>query len=76
MRTLLRVYLENNGAQGSWDHITSQIGMFSFIGLSEAQCEAMVKQHHIHMAKNGRISVSGLTNANIPYIASCIKDVK
>ena len=45
MRVLLKENLEKVGAKsstGSWDHITTQIGMFSFTGLTTAQSEAMV----------------------------------
>jgi aspartate/tyrosine/aromatic aminotransferase len=36
MRKLLRGALEKVGAKGSWDHVTNQIGMFSFTGLTVA----------------------------------------
>ena len=75
MRILLRKELENIKAPGTWDHVTTQIGMFSFTGLTVKQSEAMVDKHHIYMTKNGRISICGLTRANIPYVAQCIKDV-
>jgi len=61
MRVLLRQNLEQLGTKGSWNHVTNQIGMFTFTGLSVKQSEAMVKEHHIYMTKNGRISVAGLT---------------
>lgn len=61
MRTALRAALEKNGAKGTWDHITTQIGMFSFTGLTAKQCEQMIKKHHIYLTKNGRISIAGLT---------------
>lgn len=75
MRTLLRKNLEDIGAKGSWKHVTEQIGMFSFTGLTVKQSEQMVKKHHIYMTKNGRISVAGLTSANVGYVANAIKDV-
>jgi aspartate aminotransferase len=75
MRKLLRGHLERNGARGTWDHVTTQIGMFSFTGLSVKQSEAMVKKHHIYMTKNGRISIAGLTQHNCEYVANAIKDV-
>jgi aspartate/tyrosine/aromatic aminotransferase len=75
MRVLLRKSLENNGAKGDWSHITTQIGMFSFTGLSVKQSEAMVSKHHVYMTKNGRISVAGLTVKNCAYVANAIKDV-
>lgn len=75
MRQLLRQNLEQIGARGTWDHVTTQIGMFSFTGLTPKQSDAMVKKHHIYMTKNGRISVAGLTKGNVPYVARAIKDV-
>ena len=75
MRTLLRSTLERIGAKGTWEHVTKQIGMFSFTGLSLKQSEAMVKEHEIYMTKNGRISVAGLTSSNVEYVAKCMKDV-
>lgn len=75
MRKLLRENLEKIGAPGTWNHVTDQIGMFSFTGLTPAQSQAMVKEHSIYMTNNGRISVCGLTQANVGYVAQCIKDV-
>lgn len=75
MRALLKANLIKVGAKGNWDHITNQIGMFSFTGLTLKQSEAMVKKHHIYMTKNGRISICGLTKANSEYVAKCMKDV-
>jgi len=34
MRQLLRQSLEQIGTKGTWDHVTNQIGMFSFTGLT------------------------------------------
>lgn len=34
MRSQLRSKLEALGTPGTWDHITQQIGMFSFTGLN------------------------------------------
>ena len=63
------------GTPGTWNHVTDQIGMFSFTGLSEAQSTAMLEKHHIYMTKIGRISVAGLTTKNVQYVADAIKDV-
>ena len=75
MRTALRSSLERIGTPGTWDHVTKQIGMFSFTGLTPAQSKAMASKHHVYMTANGRISVAGLTNANVDYVARAIKDV-
>lgn len=34
MRTALRAKLEELGTPGTWEHITTQIGMFSYTGLT------------------------------------------
>jgi aspartate/tyrosine/aromatic aminotransferase len=63
------------GTPGSWTHITSQIGMFSFTGLSPAQSKAMVDKHHVYMLGNGRISMAGVTSKNVKYMTAAIDDV-
>ncbi len=75
MRKALRAAIEKKGVKGDWSHITTQIGMFSFTGLTVKQSEAMVKKHSIYMTKNGRISVCGITTKNVDHIAESIKDV-
>ena len=75
MRLALRKSIEAKGVKGDWSHITTQIGMFSFTGLTVKQSETMVKKHSIYMTKNGRISVCGITTKNVDYVADCIKDV-
>jgi len=72
MRAGLRQRLEKLGTPGDWSHITSQIGMFSYTGLSPSQCEFLIKEKHIYLLKSGRISMCGLTPSNIDYVASSI----
>jgi aspartate/tyrosine/aromatic aminotransferase len=60
---------------GTWNHVTDQIGMFSFTGLSPDQCKQMVEKHHIYMLGNGRVSMAGVTSGNVKYIAAAIDDV-
>ena len=75
MRAALRGAIEKKGVKGDWSHITTQIGMFSFTGLTPSQSKAMVEKHSIYMTNNGRISVCGITTKNVDYIAECIKTV-
>merc|ERR1711988_2057698 len=75
MRTALRSALEEKGTPGTWNHITDQIGMFSFTGLTAPQVERMVNEFHIYMTKDGRISVAGLNPNNVNYVAECIDKV-
>jgi len=75
MRDALRTELESLGTPGTWNHITDQIGMFSYTGLDQAQVERMVKEFHVYMTKDGRISVAGLNPNNVNYVADSIDAV-
>ncbi|KAK4121619.1 PLP-dependent transferase [Parathielavia appendiculata] len=75
MRTKLRAKLEELGTPGRWNHITDQIGMFSFTGLTEAQVLKLRSDYHIYMTKNGRISMAGLNSKNVDYVASAVDKV-
>jgi aspartate aminotransferase len=72
MRAQLRAALEARSTPGTWNHITDQIGMFSFTGLTTGQVERMVNEFSIYMTKDGRISVAGLNPGNVNYVAECI----
>lgn len=75
MRTSLKSELDRLQTPGTWDHITSQIGMFSFTGLTEAQVLEIRNKWHVYMTKNGRISMAGLNTSNVKYFAEAIDDV-
>jgi len=72
MRQKLRSALEKKGTPGTWDHITTQIGMFSFTGLSPEQCACLTEKYHIYLLKSGRISLAGLNENNVEYVADAI----
>jgi aspartate aminotransferase len=75
MRKALRSKLEELKTPGTWNHITDQIGMFSFTGLSEKQVLQLREEAHIYMTKNGRISMAGLNTGNVEYVAKAINKV-
>jgi aspartate aminotransferase len=75
MRTALRKAIEAKGTPGTWNHVTDQIGMFTFTGLSKPQVERMVNEFSIYMTADGRISVAGLNPGNVEYVAECIDTV-
>ncbi|NXJ79016.1 AATC protein, partial [Trogon melanurus] len=74
MRSELRSRLESLGTPGTWNHITEQIGMFSFTGLNPKQVEYMIKEKHIYLLASGRINMSGLTTKNLDYVAKSIHE--
>eukprot|EP00918_Siedleckia_nematoides_P050752 GHVU01111142.1.p2 GENE.GHVU01111142.1~~GHVU01111142.1.p2 ORF type:complete len:502 (-),score=92.80 GHVU01111142.1:342-1847(-) len=74
VRDDLQKGLVAKGTPGDWTHITRQIGMFSYTGLTETQCRRMIDHHHIYMLLNGRISMAGLNSKNLPYVVNAIDD--
>jgi len=75
MRKSLVDALKRHGSTKNWNHITDQIGMFAFSGLTPQQVETLQTQYHIYMTKDGRISISGLNTKNVDHIAKCIHEV-
>lgn len=75
MRKALKSKLDEMGTPGTWNHITDQIGMFSFTGLNEQQVQKLREKFHIYMTKNGRISMAGLNTKNVDYFAKAVDSV-
>jgi len=75
MRSLLRSKLEELNTPGTWNHITDQIGMFCYTGLTSEQCELLMSKHHIYLLKTGRISMPGINTKNVDYVAAAFNDV-
>uniref|UniRef100_L2G3C4 Aspartate aminotransferase n=1 Tax=Colletotrichum fructicola (strain Nara gc5) TaxID=1213859 RepID=L2G3C4_COLFN len=76
MRALLKDNLEKLGSAHDWSHITSQIGMFAYTGLTPQQMDALAKDHSVYATKDGRISVAGITSGNVGRLAEAIYKVK
>jgi len=74
MRASLRQKLEELGTPGDWSHITTQIGMFSYTGLSQEMCVFLKQEKHLYLLKSGRISMCGLTSKNVDYVAKAINE--
>jgi len=75
MRAGLVKELKAAGSKRDWSHITSQIGMFCFSGLTADQVEALKNKWHVYMTKDGRISMAGVSSDKVKYLAEAIHDV-
>lgn len=75
MRKTLVWALKEAGSVHDWGHIETQIGMFAFTGLSKQMCEEMTERFSIYLTLNGRISVAGLNDSNVAYVAKAIHAV-
>jgi len=76
MRSTLKDLLVNEyGSKKNWDHITSQIGMFAFLGITPEQVERLKSEFHVYLTKDGRISVAGVTPDNVKHLAKSLHEV-
>ncbi|KAK1166545.1 aspartate aminotransferase, cytoplasmic [Acipenser oxyrinchus oxyrinchus] len=74
MRSQLKAKLQALGTPGTWEHITQQIGMFSFTGLNPNQVGYLIKEKHVYLMASGRINMCGLTTKNLDYVAESIHE--
>jgi len=69
MRQALVDNLKKCGSTRNWSHITDQIGMFCYSGLTGEQVDRLATEFSIYLVRSGRISVAGITSANVEYLA-------
>ena len=53
-----------------WNHITSQIGMFSYTGLSKEQVAHCAEEGGLFMLDTGRVSMAGMNGKNVDRVAT------
>ncbi|KAG2686144.1 hypothetical protein I3760_10G164000 [Carya illinoinensis] len=70
MRITLRETLEKLGGPFSWEHITNQVGMFCFSGLSPDEIDRLVREFHVYITPDGRMSMAGVNTSNVNYLAN------
>ncbi|MGL4281285.1 MAG: aromatic amino acid transaminase [Albidovulum sp.] len=58
-----------------FDFIASHRGMFSRLGLSEAQVERLKEEAGIYMVGDSRINIAGLNDRTVPVLAKAIAGV-
>lgn len=77
MRKSLRDEIEIlDKTNSKWNHVTDQIGMFCFTGLTKSQVDQIKSKHAVYCTADGRISMAGVTSKNVKYVAAAICDVK
>ena len=74
MRTALRAKLDSLDTGRDWSHITSQIGMFSYTGMTKSEVLKIREKHHVYMLESGRISMAGINTKNVDQLATAIAD--
>ncbi|QSX38877.1 amino acid aminotransferase [Shewanella sedimentimangrovi] len=75
MRTLFVASLKAEGVKQDFSFIERQAGMFSFSGLNKQQVQRLRDEFAVYIVGSGRISVAGMTNANMGAICKAIAAV-
>jgi aspartate aminotransferase len=68
MRISLGSKLSETGSTKNWEHITKQIGMFAYSGLSKEQVMTLRDKHHVYCTADGRISMAVSTFLEYCYL--------
>merc|ERR1712098_156013 len=75
MRDRLKAGLAREGSVKNWQHISDQIGMFCFTGMTPEQVAKITKDYSVYLTKDGRISVAGISSKNVGYLAEAMHAV-
>ena len=49
--------------------------MFAFTGMTQEMCDRLTNEYAIYLTRDGRISIAGLNDSNLDYVASAIHAV-
>ena len=59
----------------SFSFLTRQIFMFSFLGITPEQVQQLQDEYSIYMVGSSRMSIAGIANSNVDYLAQSIAKV-
>lgn len=74
-RQLLVDKLIENGVDRDFSFITRQMGMFSFLGITPEQVQQLQDEYSVYMVGSSRMSIAGIANSNVDYLAQSIAKV-
>jgi aspartate aminotransferase, mitochondrial len=64
--------LVDAGSLHDWSHVSNQIGMFAYTGMSAAMCDSLTNDYAIYLTRDGRISLAGINEGNVAYVANAV----
>lgn len=74
-RAILVDKLKANGVDRDFSFIARQKGMFSFLGVDPEQVARLQKEFSTYMVGSSRISIAGISEDNVDYLAQSIAKV-
>ena len=75
LRAGLLEKIQARGIDKDFSFITTQKGMFSYLGINKEQVRRMREEFSIYMADSSRINVAGLNTQCLDYVADALKTV-
>ena len=75
MRQLFVEKLVENGVTRDFSFITTQNGMFSFLGIDGEQIQRLQDEFSIYVVGSSRVNVAGLSTSNVDYLTQSIAKV-
>ena len=75
LRQSLVAKISHSAIDRDFSFIEQQFGMFSFLGITSAQVEALRSQHSIYMIDSSRMNVAGLNDECMDYFVSALGEV-
>ena len=75
LRRLLNEKLRERNVARDFSFIERERGMFSFLGLSEAQVARLIADFGLYMVNSSRINVAGISQTNVDYVADALAAV-
>jgi aspartate aminotransferase len=75
LRRLLVEKLGERTQKRDFSFITTQSGLFSFLGLSKKQIVRLREEFHVYMVESSRVNIAGVNETNVDMIADAIAAV-
>ena len=75
MRSGFARAMSERGYGERFGFVADQFGMFSFLGITADQVIQLREKHSVYMLESSRISIAGLTSANLDYVAESLASV-
>lgn len=75
LRTFIVDKFKEKNVPGNFDFISTQNGMFSFLGIDKASIETLKNDYSIYMVGSSRVNIAGVNNENADYFAESLAKV-
>ncbi|MER2492926.1 aromatic amino acid transaminase [Catenovulum sediminis] len=72
LRSMLVNKIHERGVDEDFSFINRQNGMFTFLGITPEQVQAIRDEYAIYMAGSSRINIAGISSSNVDYIADAV----